>query len=75
MLGATNAASALILRWRMQIVCAAVWWTVSVAACFGSATQASALFLAAIFFCQIIFGVYAMICEQQRHKQGGVAHA
>jgi hypothetical protein len=75
MLGATNAASGAILRWKMQLACAIVWWVVTVAACFGSATQALALFLVAIFFCQIIFGVYAMVCEAQRHKEGGVAHA
>jgi hypothetical protein len=75
MLGAANAASGVILRWKMQVACAVVWWAVSVAACFGSATRASALFLAAIFFCQIVFGVYAMTREAQRHKEGGVAHA
>jgi hypothetical protein len=75
MLGATNAASGMILRWKMQIACAVVWWAVSVAACFGSATQLSALFFVAIFFCQITFGIYAMICEAQRNKQSGVAHA
>jgi hypothetical protein len=59
----------------MQIASALVWWAVRVASCFGSATQVLALFLAAIFFCQIIFGVHAMIREMQRSKQSGVAHA
>lgn len=75
MLGAANAASGMILKWRMQMGCAVVWWAVSVAACFGSPRELSALFLAAIFFCQIIFGVYAMICESQRLRQSGAAHA
>jgi hypothetical protein len=75
MLGAANAASGLILRWKMQIACALVWWAVSVASCFGSRTQVLALFLAAIFFCQIVFGVHAMIREAQRSKPSGVAHA
>ena len=74
MLGAANAASGLILKWKMQITCALVWWAVSVASCFGSRTQLVALFLAAIFFCQIVFGVHAMIREAQRSKQSGVAH-
>jgi hypothetical protein len=75
MLGAANAASGLILRWKMQIACALVWWAVSVASCFGSRTQVLALFLAAIFLCQIVFGVHAMIREAQRSKRSGVAHA
>jgi hypothetical protein len=75
MLGATNAASGMILRWKMQIACAMVWWAVGVAACFASDTKVIALFLVAIFICQIVFGVYAMICEAQRHKQNRVAHA
>ncbi len=75
MLGATNAASGMILRWKMQIACGLVWWGVSVAACFGSTAQVLVLFLAAIFFCQIVFGIYAMICEWQRPKPGGAAYA
>ena len=75
MLGAANAASGMILKWKMQMGCAVVWWAVSVAACFGSSRELSALFLAAIFFCQIIFGIYAMICESQRLRHSGAAHA
>ncbi len=75
MLGAATAASGMILRWKMQIVCAVVWWGVSVVACFGSPGELSGLFLAAIFFCQIVFGVYAMIREWQRAKPSAEAHA
>ena len=75
MLGAANAASGLILRWKMQIASALVWWAVSVASCFGSASEVLALFLAAVFFCQIVFGVHAMLREAQRSKQGGLARA
>lgn len=75
MLGAANAASGMILRWKMQLICAAVWWAVGVAACFGSAIEPTALFLAAIFFCQIIFGIYAMVCDSHRHAQSDPAHA
>lgn len=74
MLGAANAASGLILRWKMQIASGVVWWAVSVAACFGSLTQVLALFLAAVFFGQIIFGIHAMISESRRSKQN-TAHA
>jgi hypothetical protein len=71
-LGATNWASGMILKWRMQIACAVVWWVASVAACFGSEAQLEAIFLAAVFLCQIVFGVYAMICESRRRVHGAV---
>ena len=75
MLGSTNAASSLILKWKMQFACAVVWWAAAVVACFGSATQTTAAFVAAIFFCQIVFGIYAMISESRRRLQGGAVHA
>jgi hypothetical protein len=71
-LGTANAASGLILKWKMQIACAIVWWTAAVAACFGTGNQCSIVFLVAIFFCQIVFGIYAMICEAQRRQHGAV---
>lgn len=75
MLGSTNAASSLILKWKMQFACAAVWWAAAVTACFGSATLTTAAFVGAIFFCQIVFGIYAMICESRRRRHGGAVHA
>jgi hypothetical protein len=71
-LGTANATSGMILKWKMQIACAVVWWASSVAACFGTETQSSIVFLVAIFFCQIVFGIYAMICESQRRQRGAV---
>lgn len=79
MLGVANGASGMILKWKMQIACAMVWWCAAVAACFGSEQQTTVVFLAALFFCQIVFGIYAMIRESQRRRaQGGkqgAAHA
>lgn len=75
MLGVANGASGMILRWKMQISCAVVWWMTSVAACFGSKAQLMVLFLAAVFLCQIVFGGYAMICESRRRRVQGEAHA
>ncbi|HVC47137.1 MAG TPA: hypothetical protein VND90_07800 [Terracidiphilus sp.] len=74
MLGAANAGSALILRWKMQLGCAVVWWAAAAVACFGTAGQASMIFLAAVFVCQIVFGVYTMMREARRAR-GEVAHA
>jgi hypothetical protein len=74
MLGAANATSSMILKWKMQFACAVVWWAAAVASCFGTVTQSSIAFLTAIFFCQIVFGVYGMIAEARRYRQGA-SHA
>jgi len=69
MLAVANASSALVLRWKVQFLCALVWWATTVAACFGGDAQSRASFLIAIFLCQVAFGVYAMISEEQRRKR------
>jgi hypothetical protein len=74
MLGVANGASGMILRWKTQMGCACVWWITSIAACFGSLAQLTALFLAAIFVCQILFGIYAMVLESRRCRHE-IAHA
>jgi hypothetical protein len=74
MLGLVNGASGFILRWRAQIACALVWWVTSVAACFGTNAQVVAVFLTAIFLCQIVFGIYAMILESRRNRRE-IVHA
>ncbi len=74
MLGLANGASALILRWKPQLACALAWWATSIAACFGSDRQTMIVFLVAIFFCQIVFGVYGMIGGQKR-KESHPIHA
>jgi hypothetical protein len=76
MLGVANMTSAIILKWRMQFACAVVWLASAVAACFGTVEQAGIAFLAATFFCQIVFGIYAMILESHRRKlHNGVVNA
>jgi len=74
-LGLANGASALMLRWRMQFACAAVWWTATVVACFGSPAQSTIVLLVATFFCQIVFGVYGMIADANARKRRGPLHA
>jgi hypothetical protein len=75
MLAIAHGVSGIILKWKIQFACAVVWWATSVAACFGSGAQLTAVFLAAIFICQIVFGVYAMILESRRRRQDGVVRA
>ncbi|HEY6338498.1 MAG TPA: hypothetical protein VIW68_08400 [Candidatus Sulfotelmatobacter sp.] len=74
-LGMANGASALILRWKIQFVCALVWWATAVASCFSNDSRSTIEFLIAIFLCQIIFGIYGMIAESRaRKRQGGNQH-
>jgi hypothetical protein len=79
MLGAANAISSIILKWKGQFACALVWWTAAGLSCFGTVTQSSIIGLVAIFLGQIVFGSYMMISEarERRTNQGksGAAHA
>jgi hypothetical protein len=75
MLAVANGASGMILRWKMQMACALVWLGTGLAACFVSESEAGMLFLAAIFFCQIVFGFYGMVRESRRRGQRGAVHA
>ena len=79
MLGMANATSSMILKWKMQFACAVVWWAATLIACFGSKSENAIAFLTAIFLCQIVFGIYAMICESRRRQiqkgNQGAAHA
>jgi len=75
-LGLANGASALILRWKVQFACAVVWWVVAAATCFATDAQGTILFLVAIFFCQIVFGIYSHIAEaEQQRKRRSPIHA
>ena len=75
MLGMANATSSMILKWKMQFACALVWWAAAVVSCFTSESLTSIAFLAAIFFCQIVFGIYGMILEARRRNRQGAVHA
>lgn len=79
MLGMANATSSILLKWKMQFVCALVWWASAIAASFTSDIVTSVIFLSAIFFCQIVFGIYGMVAESRKHKANragqGVSHA
>ena len=74
-LGMANGASGLILRWKVQFACAAVWWVAAVVTCFGTDAQSMIVFLIAIFLCQIAFGIYGLIAEAHERKQRVPIHA
>jgi hypothetical protein len=79
MLGSANATSSIILKWKLQFACALVWWSAGISALFLTSNQAGIGFLAAIFFCQIVFGIYGMIAESRKAQPGaarqGAYHA
>jgi hypothetical protein len=74
MLAVANGTSSLILKWKMQFACALVWLAAGVAGSFGTESQALICFLVAVFFCQIVFGTYAMILESRRNRRHGAVH-
>jgi hypothetical protein len=67
-LGMANGASGILLKWKLQMTSACVWWVTSIAACFGSQMQALVVFMVAIFFCQIVFGIACMIAEAREAR-------
>jgi hypothetical protein len=68
LVGMANGASGIALKWRLQMASACVWWVTSIAVCFGSEMQALVLFMVAIFFCQIVFGIVCMIAEKREAR-------
>ncbi|MGD0730521.1 MAG: hypothetical protein ABR956_04600 [Terracidiphilus sp.] len=74
LLGTANAASSIILKWKLQFACALAWWALAVIASLGTTRQAFIALLVALFFCQIVFGGYAMWCEARERRQV-VSHA
>jgi|ERR1039458_4058253 hypothetical protein len=69
LIGTANATSSIILKWKLQFACAVVWWAAAVVSCIGTVHQSSIAFLAAIFLCQIVFGVYLMIREASARRK------
>lgn len=72
LIGTANAASSMALKWKLQFLCALVWWSAAVVACLGSDTQTTISFLAAIFLCQIVFGIYGIIRESRERRQEAI---
>jgi hypothetical protein len=72
LLGMANATSSGILKWKLQFACAVIWWATAAISCLGTQRQSFIALLVANFFCQIVFGVYGMICEARELRQGAV---
>jgi hypothetical protein len=66
MVGMAHGTSAMILRWGVQGLAAAIWWGCGIATLFyTSAMESIALFLTASFFGMVLFGLYAMLLERR----------
>ena len=74
LLGTANAASSMILKWKLQFACAVIWWALAVLSCLGTRGQSFIGLLVANFLCQIAFGIYCTIREA-RVRAKGEAHA
>lgn len=77
-LGLVNLASGIILCWWMQKICGYLWTGFAAASFFVSDQIAGYLFLAAIFLCNILFGLYLMFTEMRSTRANtasGTAHA
>ena len=72
--GLAHGTSALILRWMVQGLVAAIWWGSGIAILFVSSEAAMlGIFLTATFFGMILFGLYAMMLER-RLPPAGIPH-
>ncbi|KAA6461229.1 hypothetical protein DYQ86_13390 [Acidobacteria bacterium AB60] len=74
-LGLANGASAMMLRWKTQLACAIAWWAASALSSVVTGNVAVVIFLAAIFLCNIVFGIYAMTRESRGQRAKGAVHA
>jgi len=75
LLGMSNAACGMLLKWKEQFACAVVWWVSAATCCFGSATIATIGFMTATFLCWIVFGIYVIITELRRPGHAGLTNA
>ncbi len=68
-IGLANAACSFTLKWKAEFICAIVWWTATMVACFTSLNVTVVTFLVAIFLGQIVFGAYMMVLESRQRRQ------
>jgi len=66
LVGLAHAISAMVLRWRVQGVVAALWWAGGIAMFFAHSAKAIfVIFPMEMFFGMVLFGLYAMWLERQ----------
>jgi hypothetical protein len=74
LVGLAHAISAMVLRWRVQGVVAALWWAGGIAMFFAhSSNQIFVIFPLEMFFGMILFGLYAMWLDGRDGLKGARA--
>jgi hypothetical protein len=74
--GLAHGISAMILRWGMQGLAAAIWCAGGIATFFFTRqSEGVGIFLAATFFGQILFGLYVMMLDRRRTAASVPHHA
>jgi len=74
LVGLAHAISAMVLRWRVQGMVAALWWAGGVAMFFArSGNQIFVIFPLEMFFGMILFGLYAMWLDSRSGLKGARA--
>ncbi|HYL93497.1 MAG TPA: hypothetical protein VEW69_10110 [Alphaproteobacteria bacterium] len=68
LMGFTNAASGLILRWPLQIGLGIAWWTSAVVIMFGPEKIIGWTLIAMVFLGEVVFGLYLMARERADRK-------
>jgi hypothetical protein len=71
LMGLTNVASGLVLRWRPQLGVGLLWWAAAVFTIFGPEKLVPWVFIGMIFAGEIVFGLYLMAKERadRRHAR------
>jgi hypothetical protein len=75
MLGMAHAISAMILRWRVQAMVAALWWAGGIALYFVPRPYPVVIFTLEMFFGMVLFGIYVMVRERRGGDGAGMCHA
>jgi hypothetical protein len=74
LVGMAHAISAMVLRWRIQGLVAALWWAGGIAMFFAhSGNEIFVIFPLEMFFGMILFGLYAMWLDHCGGLEGGCA--
>lgn len=68
LLGMANGASALIIRSRVQLLIAVLWWASGIATCFVALGFVLPILLIDAVFGMIAFGIYLMACERRDRR-------
>jgi hypothetical protein len=74
-IGMAHAASAMILRWRVQGAVAALWWAGGLALFFVPGPWFLAIFAAEMLFGMVFFGLYAMWLDRRTPPPTVAVHA